>query len=181
MDDKLVKVEDNIVIIRGQQVLIDSDVAELYGVSTRRINEAVKNNLEKFPEGYIIPLTENEFNILRSKISTAKWNKRRTIPNSFPEKGLYMLATVLKSPDALNATFAIIETFAKLRELARTMDRLNQTDVQEAEVITLKEKSVKLFKEVFTDPLPLKLRQTKLSFNFGIAKISVETTFERKE
>ena len=181
IDEKLSKVEDNIIILRGQQVMIDSDVADLYGVDTRRINEAVKNNPEKFPEGYIIPLTKSEFNILRSKISTAKWTKRRTIPNSFPEKGLYMLATVLKSPDAVDATFAIIETFAKLRELARLMDRLNETDIPEAEASTLKEKSVKLFKEVFTDPLPLKMRQTKFSFNLGVVKISVETTFERKE
>ena len=70
--DKLEIVEDNIIIIRGQQVMIDSDVADLYNVNTRRINEAVKNNPDKFPEGYIIPLTESEFKILRSKFSTAK-------------------------------------------------------------------------------------------------------------
>ena len=179
--DKLEIVEDNIIIIRGQQVMIDSDVADLYNVNTRRINEAVKNNPDKFPEGYIIPLTESEFKILRSKFSTAKWTKRRAIPNSFSEKGLYMLATILKSPEAVEATLAIIETFSKLRELARTMERLNDIDIPEAEVTTLKEKSVKLFKEVLTDPLPLKMRQTKLSFNFGIVKISVETTFEREK
>ena len=89
-NDKPAKVEDSIIIVRGQQVMLDSDVADIYGVDTRRINEAVKNNSEKFPEGYIIPLTESEFNILRSKFSTAKWTKRRSIPNSFPEKGLYI-------------------------------------------------------------------------------------------
>ena len=107
-------------------------------------------------------------------------DRPRYAPFAFTEKGLYMLATILKSPVAIEATFAIIETFAKLRELARTVDRLNDADVPDAEETTLKEKRVKLFKEVFTDPLPLKMRQTKLSFNFGVVKISIETTFERE-
>ena len=181
IDNKLTKVEDGIIIIREQQVMIDSDVADLYGVETRRINEAVKNNPEKFPEGYIISLTKSEFKVLRSKFSTAKWSKRRTLPNVFPEKGLYMLATILKSRDAIDATFAIIETFSKLRELARTMERLNDIDIPDKEAKTLKERSGKLFKEILKDPLPVKMRKTTLSFNFGVVKISVETTFEKEK
>jgi hypothetical protein len=181
IEDKLVTVENDILIIRGQKVLLDSDVAALYGVETRRINEAVKNNPSKFPKGYIITLTESEFNFLRSKISTAKMTKSRVAPKAFTEKGLYMLATVLKSPDAVEATFAIIETFSKLRELARTMERLNEENVPVAELKTLKARSNKLFKDVFTDPLPLKMRKTKFSFNFGIMNISIETVREQPE
>jgi len=86
------------------------DVAAVYGVTARQVNEAIKNNPEKLPEekGYIIRLTEREFTDLRSKFSTAKWSKRRTLPNAITEKGLYMLATILKSADAVEATFAII-------------------------------------------------------------------------
>lgn len=81
--------------VGNQNVLLDSDVAQLYGVETKRINEAVKNNPDKFPVGYIVELTESELNILRSKFSTTKLSKTRTMPKAFTEKGLYMLATVL--------------------------------------------------------------------------------------
>jgi len=98
--------QNRLLEIRNQRVLLDSDVAALYGVETKRINEAVKNNPEKFPEGYVLSLTNKEFLNLRSKISTAnfsleskvstaKFSKTRTLPNVFPEKGLYMLATIL--------------------------------------------------------------------------------------
>ena len=97
---KFEAVEDNILTIRGVQVILDSDVAELYGVETRDINKAVKNNTDKFPDGYIIELDTNELEDLRCKFSTAKFSKTRVSPKAFTEKGLYMIATILKSPQA---------------------------------------------------------------------------------
>jgi hypothetical protein len=107
-------VERLIVSVRGQPVIVDADVAKLYGVATKRVNEAVRNNPEKFPADYMFELTADELSDLRSKISSAKVSpKSRVLPKAFTEKGLYMLATVLKSQRATEATFAIIETFAK--------------------------------------------------------------------
>ena len=88
------KIENLIQEIRGQKVIIDSDVAAIYRVETKRINEAVKNNPEKFPPGYLIELNDTELEILRTKISTAKLSKTRTLPKAFTEKGLYILATI---------------------------------------------------------------------------------------
>ena len=95
---KFEEIENKILELRGQKVILDSNVAELYGVETRDINKAVKNNPDKFPNGYILKLNKAEFEDLRWKISTAKFSKTRILPNAFTEKGLYMLATILKSP-----------------------------------------------------------------------------------
>ena len=93
-------IENRLMEIRHHKVLIDRDVAALYGVETKRINEAVKNNLDKFPSDYIIELSVSEWNDLQSKISTANFSKTRVPPKAFTEKGLYMLATILKSKQA---------------------------------------------------------------------------------
>ena len=134
------RVESMILAIRGVNVIFDADVAYLYGVETKRINEAVKNNPDKFPEDYMFVLTDEELqvlrskfstsNILRSEISTAKYStKSRTLPKAFTEKGLYMLATILRSKKSIEVTFAIIETFVKVREMKRELvDLHNETD-----------------------------------------------------
>jgi len=114
-------VQDKIIEIDNQKVILDSDVAELYDVETKRVNEAVNNNPDKFPAGYVIEITAEDWNSLRSKISTLKTTGRgqhtKYIPKAFTEKGLYMLATILKSPRATETTLAIIETFTRFREL----------------------------------------------------------------
>ena len=124
------QVRHKIILLRDCQVILDTDIAGSYGVETKRINEAVKNNLDKFPEGYMFRLTNEEVNNLRSKFSTTKVSsKSRTLPKVFTEKGLYMLATILKSKNALNVTFAIIETFTQVRCLKRELvDLHKETD-----------------------------------------------------
>ena len=121
----LTQVEDKLITIRGQSVLLDSDVAVLYAVETREVNLAVKNNPDKFPEGYIIPLSADEWQSLRSKFlileKSGKGQHPKYPPKAFTEKGLYMLATILKGSRATQTTLAIVETFAKIRELARTV------------------------------------------------------------
>lgn len=123
------EVEQRIVCVRQQQVIIDRDVAALYGVETKRINEAVKNNPDKFPEGYILELTEDEVGLIQSQNKIADENfDRKSIskmsrynPKAFTERGLYMLATILKSPRATQTTIAIIDSYAKIKELTRNL------------------------------------------------------------
>jgi len=102
---KLENIEDKIITVREQQVLLDSDVAEMYGVETKRVNEAIKNNPDKFPDGYVIEMTDEESENLRSKFSTSSWGGKRYVAKVFTEKGLYMLATILKSKQAVQTTW----------------------------------------------------------------------------
>ena len=97
---KIENLEELRIELRGENILLDADVAVIYGVETKRVNEAIKNNPDKFPQGYMFELDEVEFSDLRSKISTAKFAKTRVVPKAFTEKGLYMLATILKSQQA---------------------------------------------------------------------------------
>lgn len=129
------RVESMILAIRGVNVILDADVAYLYGVETKRINEAVKNNPDKFPEDYMFALTDEELQVLRSTRSTSNIlrskfsTKSRTLPKAFTEKGLYMLATILRSKKSIEVTFAIIETFVKVRKMKRELvDLHNETD-----------------------------------------------------
>lgn len=117
-------IEPLIIDLRNHKVILDRDVAQVYGVATRDINKAVKNNKDKFPQGYILEVTPEEFESLRWKNSTAKLSKTRTPPKAFTEKGLYMLATTLKSAQATQATLKIIETFAKVREFSKVAKSL---------------------------------------------------------
>lgn len=112
--------ETKIYRIRETRIMLDSDIAELYGVETKRINEAVKNNPEKFPEDFIIELTEEEFINLKSKISTASWGGRRNLPKAFTEQGVYMIATILKSTEAVKVTVSIMRAFVNLRKFSFT-------------------------------------------------------------
>ena len=116
----LSNVRNSIIVIRGKPVI--ADVANLYGVETKRINEAVRNNPDKFPENYMFILSSEEAAALRSKFSSTKLSsKSRSLPKVFTEKGLYILATILKSKSALNVTFAIIETFTHVRSLKKSI------------------------------------------------------------
>jgi hypothetical protein len=108
------KIENKILTIRGQSVIIDSDVAELYGVGTKEVNCAVSNNPDKFPEGYIFELNNTEKSeVVKNFHHLEKIKFSAQLPNAFTEKGLYMLATILKSKKATITTIEIIETFTK--------------------------------------------------------------------
>ncbi|MDD2894641.1 MAG: ORF6N domain-containing protein [Aliarcobacter sp.] len=110
-------IKDKIHTIRNHQVMLDRDLAELYGVETKRINEAVRNNQDKFMDDFYFELTNDEFEDLRSKFSTANFSKTRANPKVFTEQGIYMLATILKSKVASQVTVYIIKTFADMRKL----------------------------------------------------------------
>ncbi len=164
-------VQNKIVNIRGCKVITDADVAELYGVETKRVNEAVRNNPDKFPEDYMFALTTDEVEDLRSKISTTKISsKSRYSPKVFTEKGLYMLATILKSKRAQDVTFAIIETFTKVRYLKREIVELHKEEDVEKQATRMRR-----FGEVISDivmpDLETSETESTLELNFLIGKI----------
>jgi len=163
------KIESKIIIIREQKVILDKDVAEIYGVETKRINEAVKNNLDKFPADYLVELTDDEFIILRSKNSSTKFSKTRVAPKAFTEKGLYMLATILKSKKATEITFAIIETFAKVRELTHTINELSANPPKDQQQ-SLMQKSGEIISELLDNDLKTNESETTIEINFAVMK-----------
>ena len=168
-----------IVEIRGQRVLIDSDVGQIYGVETKRINEAVKNNRDKFPDGYLIDLNKSEWETLKSKFSTSIKGGKIKLPTAFTEKGLYMLATILKSPQATNATISIIETFSKIRELSRNIKELSLVQ-DKTQQKSLMQKSGDLIADIFDDDLQTSDTETSIELNFAILKFK-HTIKKKKE
>ena len=108
-------VESLIRVIRGQQVMLDRDLAELYGVETRRLNEQVKRNIERFPEDFMFQLTSNEFDNLKSQIAISSWGGVRKLPYAFTEQGVAMLSGVLKSSTAVEANIRIMRAFVSMR------------------------------------------------------------------
>ncbi len=97
--------------------MLDSDLANLYGVETKRINERVKRNLERFPDDFIFQLTIAEYTDLRSQIATSSWGGRRSLPYAFTEQGVAMLSSVLNSKRAVQVNIEIMRTFVRLRQL----------------------------------------------------------------
>ncbi len=166
---KFEQVENKILSIRNKKVLLDIDVAQLYGVQTKRVNEAVKNNSEKFPSGYIIELKKTEWDTLKSKFSTSIKGGKVKLPNAFTEKGLYMLATILKSPQATQTTIAIIETFAKIKQLSRTVKALSNVK-DKGEQKTLMQKSGKIIAEILDESLHIEGSETSIELNFAVLK-----------
>ena len=166
---KLEKIEDKTIIIRNEQVLLDSDVAEIYGVETKRINEAVKNNPDRFPDGYLLEMTEEESENLKSKFSISSWGGKRYTPKVFTERGLYMLATILKSEQAVQTTLAIIETFAKIRNLSRNMQALSTSET-ESEQKDLMKKSGEIIAEILDDDLETTDTETTVELNLALLK-----------
>ena len=167
----IIEVENKIITLRDQQVILANHVAELYGVETKRVNEAVKNNPDKFPEDYMFTLTSEEVKDLRSKFSSTKIStKSRVKPKVFTEKGLYMLATILKSKSAQNVTFAIIETFTKVRYLKREIVNLhNETDKKKQ--TSRLERFAEVISDIVMPDLETDETESSLELNFIIGKI----------
>ena len=113
------RIEQTILVIRGHNVMLDSDLAQLYGVTVGRLNEAVKRNEERFPNDFMFQLTKAEFENLKSQIaiSSSKWGGRRHAPYAFTEQGVAMLSGVLRSKRAIQVNIAIMRAFVQLREM----------------------------------------------------------------
>ena len=189
------EVEGKIVEVRGQKTLLDFHVAALYGVETREVNQAVKNNPRKFPEGYVLELTKEESAALRSKLltlETLRSNNSTLEPvkgkgryskynfKAFTRKGLYMLATCLKSDRAADATVAIVETFDKVQSLKQELlDLHTETDKE------VQKTKMQHFGEVLSDivmpDLQTQETESSLEINFFIGKIKHTVKRVRRE
>jgi len=164
------QVESLVIVIRGERVLLDNDVATLYGVDTKEINQAVKNNLDKFPEGYVIELEKHEKTELVKIFDRFDKLKHSTAnPKAFTEKGLYMLATILKGSKATQTTITIVETFAKIRELTRNVNELAKKPEKEKQN-TLMQKSGEIISDVLGGGLNISGMETDIEINLALLK-----------
>jgi len=176
---KFEEVESRIIGIRDQRVILDRDVAVLYGVPTKEINQAVRNNPDKFPDGYIITLDKEEKDEVVKKFDhLEKLKFSPQLPKAFTEKGLYMMATVLKGERATQTTLAIIETFARIKELSKNVSALAHVKNEDQRQSLLR-KSGELIAQLLEDDLSLSEKETTIELNFAVLKL--KHTVKRKK
>lgn len=178
---KFETLESKLINISGNLVLLDKDVAALYEIEPRRLREQLKRNLEKFPKDYAYQLSDEETNIMGSQNATpSKKQYGGTNPWVFTEKGLYMVTTILKTKNALQATFTIIETFSKIKELSRNINNIMKTTDEKIQKV-LAQKSNQILEDIIEiEPDILEDDEggevikttTKFEFNLGFAKVS---------
>ena len=162
-------VQDRIVTIQNKNVLLDSDVAALYGVETKEVNQAVKNNPAKFPEDYIFTVQKSEKQELVKKFDRFNKLKHSTVaPNAFTKKGCYMLATILKGERATATTIAIIEAFDQIRELSNEVAQLVKSPDDTQKQAEVMQKS----SEIISDMVTKELRTTGTETSFEINLLS---------
>ena len=172
------QVQSKIITIRDQKVILDSDVAELYGVETRRINEAVRRNPEKFPNGYVLELNEKEWEKVRSQIAISPsplGGGRSYKPKAFTERGLYMLATILKSPQAIETTIAIIDTFAKIKQLTQAVYKFSKAQADE-EKVKIFENSTDIVADLLDSKLIVSQHETNFKIKLPFLELSRKIT-----
>ncbi len=142
----IIPIHHKIYTLRGKQIMLDSDLAELYQVETKVFNQAVKRNIERFPDDFMFQLSEKEYESLRSQFVTldnGRGKHRKYMPYAFTENGVYMLSAVLKSQIAIDVSIEIMRTFTKLREFTLHYNALGK------QLIELERKNDKQFKKVF--------------------------------
>lgn len=144
-------IPDNIVTnkiyeVRGQKVMLDSDLALLYGIETKVLNQALRRNLERFPEDFMFQITDLEWNLLRSQIVTSKSGRggRTYLPNVFTEHGVLMLSSVLKSPQAIQVNIQIVRIFTRLRGILSERDDLKLEVEEIKKKINNQDKNIEL-------------------------------------
>ena len=144
------QIEHVIHVVRGQRVILDADLARLYGVTTKSLNQAVKRNPDRFPDDFAFPLTHQEVMALRSQIVTSNTGRggRRTIPWVFTEQGVAMLSSVLHSPQAIRVNVEIMRVFVRLRRLLATPGELVEQITKLAETVRLHDDQIKAIAEV---------------------------------
>ena len=123
------RVEDRILTIRGHRVMVDTDLAEVYGVPTKALNQAIKRNAERFPEDFMFQLSREEADSLRSQtvtLNTVRGQHRKYLPYVFTEHGVIMAASVLNSPRAIEASVYVVRAFVKMREVLATHKELSR-------------------------------------------------------
>jgi len=182
-------VKSRMLVVRDQQVLLDRDVAALYGVETREVNQAVRNNPDKFPDGFLFQLNAAEFADWKSKFLTSNLSQAeksaikmgmRRAPSAFTERGLYMLATVLKGPLATKATLAIVNTYAQLRSMVRDMEALQSLKDGSVEQAAQLTKAGHKLAALIGDNLSTESTKTTIELNLAVLKITHEVTRTKK-
>ena len=183
MDNNLLpEVEKKIITLHNQQVIVDADVADLYGVQTKELNQAVKNNPEKFPKGYILELSELEkFELVKNFDRFKKQKHSTVLPKAFTEKGLYMLATILKSPKAVETTIAIVEAYAKLKELSRVIVEVPHYEDKSTEQQLLLHRGGQLVEDIMSDILPKQSSETSFELNLAMFKFKHSVKRENED
>ena len=176
---KFSQVEDKIVILRNLPILLDSDVAALYDVETREITQAIKNNPDKFPDGYIFELSKIEKQEVIKIFDNPKIKFSPALPKAFTKKGCYMLATILKSPKATQTTIAIIEAFEKMQEMSTSIAELmkDHENVQKQQAMV--QKGEDLWSDIIGDALDTV--GTETSFELNLAAFKIKHTVKRSK
>lgn len=162
-------IQQKILLIRGQRVMLDSDLARLYSVTVKRLNEQVKRNIKRFPQDFMFQLSEEEYHSLRSQFATLKLGRgrhRKFLPYVFSEHGAIMLANVLNSPVAVEASIQVVRAFVKIREVLSTHTKLahklteleNRIENHDEEIHTIFE----AIRQLMTPP---EMKKRKIGFN----------------
>ena len=139
MEQSLEPIRNKIHEIRGQRVMLDRDLAELYGVETRALNQAVRRNIERFPEDFMFQLTKGEMEILKSQIVISSWGGLRKLPYAFTENGVAMLSSVLRSALAIQVNIGIMRTFTEFRRMMSIPDSSERFKRIENEIKRIKQ------------------------------------------
>ena len=155
------RIQGSIYLIRKQKVMLDKDLAALYGVETKVLIQAVKRNIERFPSDFMYQLTDKEFAILRSQIVTPGWGGRRYNPYVFTEQGVAMLSSVLRSRRAIEVNIAIMRTFAKLRQI------LSSNELLRRKIESMERKYDEKFQAVFEILSAMAAEEEKPKGKFG--------------
>jgi hypothetical protein len=159
-------IEERIFLIRGQKVMLDRDLAHLYGVQTSYLNKTVSRNLERFPEDFMFQLTKHEFDNLMFQFGTSSWGGTRKFPRVFTEQGISMLSSVLRSKEAIQVNIAIMRVFVKLREILNTNKQLAQRLDQLEKRMGQKDQEVKLIFEAIRQLMqPPETPKRKIGFH----------------
>ena len=146
----LTEIGKRIVVVRGQRVLLDTDLARLYGVTPKRLNEQVRRNRKRFPPDFLLSLEINELRNLRSQFATSSWGGRRYRVLAFTEHGAFMAANVLNSQRATEMSIYVVRAFVKLREVLASNEQLARKLIElEKSLATLDEKTRRQFDEVY--------------------------------
>lgn len=172
-------IEGRIFLVRGQKVLLDKDLASLYGVQTRDLNKAVRRNIDRFPGDFMFQLTGKEFENLKYQFGTSSWGGTRKLPMAFTEQGVAMLSSVLHSKRAVRVNIEIMRAFVRLRQLlsthkdlARKLEELEKKYDEQFAVV------FRAIRELMTPPDPPKKRP--IGFGVEEPKVKYRTSNGRK-
>ena len=157
---------NKIYLIRGQKIMLDEDLAELYQIETRRLNEAVKRNSGRFPKDFMFRLNRKEFENLKSQFATSSWGGRRKLPLAFTEQGVAMLSGVLSSNIAIQVHIQIIRIFTRMKEMLLTnKDILLKLEKMEKDVKENKEDIAMIFEALKQLLNPVQSKRSMIGFN----------------